>query len=243
MKNIPVAENVAIGLIPARGGSKSIPLKNVIPLAGNPMISYVIAAGKKARLLNNIYCSTDHESIATVCSDNGVEVLERPDRLGQDDTPVTDVILHVLETLAERDGIIPEIVVLLQPTSPFVLARHIDACIEALINNPGADSSQTVTPVIHNSHAFNQRVIEDGYVRFRFVKERKEAYNKQRKPKHYVFGNLVATRSRALLAGFDCFGHASIPVEIDREFSLDVDTLEDVDYATFLLESEKVDLS
>lgn len=242
MKKIPILEDVAIGLIPARGGSKSIPFKNIIPLAGNPMISYVIAAGKRATALSNIYCSTDHSAIAEICMAKGVDVIDRPGHLGQDDTPVTEVILHLLETLGKRDRVIPGMVALLQPTSPFLLPQHIDDCIEALKKDLKADSVQTITPVMHNFHAFNQRVVDKGYVQFRLLEERRVAYNKQLKPKHFVFGNLVVTRSRTLLEGRDCFGNLSVPIEISRQYALDVDTREDVDYASFLLESGKVRL-
>lgn len=240
MNNFTILEDTAIGLIPARGGSKSIPLKNIIPLAGNPMISYVIQAGKDSTTLSDIYCSTDHDDIAGVCKEAGIDVIDRPEHLGQDDTPVVEVIRHVLEVIGKRDGKIPGMVALLQPTSPFLLPQHIDDCIVALRDNNKADSSQTITPVIHNFHAFNQRVVEDGYVQFRFLEERHSAYNKQRKPKHFVFGNLVVTRSRSLLDGSDCFGNLSIPIEISREYALDVDTLEDVDYANYLIRQGKV---
>lgn len=239
---VPIDMDRAIGLIPARGGSKSIPLKNVALVAGRPLISYVIAAGHKARSLSALYCSTDHAAIAAASRDGGVEVLERPTSLGEDDTPVTKVILHVLETLARRDGRLPGLVALLQPTSPFVLPSHIDACVEALRDAALADSAQTVTPVIHNAHAYNQRVIEEGLVRFRFLEERCLAYNKQRKPKHYVFGNLVVSRTRSLLSGKDCFGDISVPVEIPRTYALDVDTAEDLDYARYLVETGRVDI-
>lgn len=235
-----IHDEVAIGLIPARGGSKSIPLKNLAPLGGQPMITYVMAAGVKAPCLSGVFCSTDHPDIASIAERGGVRVLRRPDALGQDDTPVTAVMIHVLETLASTQGFMPGMVALLQPTSPFLLAEHIEQCVAALRRRPDADSSQTITPVFHNAHAFNQRVVENGLVRFRFLEERHAAYNKQRKPKHYIFGNLVVTRSRALLAGKDCFGDVSVPVEIPRVYSLDIDTLEDLDYADYLVNRSKV---
>lgn len=238
----PIDDEVAIGLIPARGGSKSIPLKNLALLAGVPLIRFALDAGNKASLLTQTYCSTDHADIAKFCQDNGTEVIERPEHLGQDDTPVTAVMLHVLETLAKRSGRMPGMVALLQPTSPFLLPRHIDECIKALKAHPEADSAQTVTTVFHNAHAFNQRVIVDGKVRFRFLQERHAAYNKQRKPKHYIFGNVVATRARALLEGQDCFGNVSVPVEIPRVYALDIDTLEDLDYANFLIADKRIKL-
>jgi CMP-N-acetylneuraminic acid synthetase len=235
-----IDEGLAVGFIPARGGSKSIPLKNIAALAGKPLMTYVIDAGRRSQSLSGLYCSTDHPQIARVCREEGVEVLERPPELAEDDTPVGAVILHALERLAARLGRVPGIVALLQPTSPFLLPEHVDACIAALRLRDDADSAQTVTPVFHNAHAFNQRVVEDGLVRFRFAEERRAAYNKQRKPKHYLFGNLVVSRSRALLAGKDCFGDLSVAVEIPRAYAIDVDTAEDLDYASYLIQSGKV---
>lgn len=239
----PIDDETAIGLIPARGGSKSIPLKNLVPLAGVPLMRFVVDAGNKASTLERVYCSTDHTDIAGLCHDVGVAVIERPEHLGQDDTAVTAVMLHVLQTLAERSGRMPGMIALLQPTSPFLLPAHIDDCVEALRANPDADSAQTVSPVFHNAHAFNQRVIVDGRVAFRFLEERRAAYNKQRKPKHYTFGNVVVTRARALLEGQDCFGNISVPVEIPRIYALDVDTLEDLDYASFLVAEKRIKLN
>jgi CMP-N,N'-diacetyllegionaminic acid synthase len=236
-----IDEDAVIGLIPARGGSKSIPLKNLALVSGTPLIRFVIDAARHSSL-THIYCSTDHLAIAAACVEAGVEIIERPDALGQDDTPVTAVILHALETLAQRSGHISGMVVLLQPTSPFLLASHIDDCISALRARPEADSAQTITPVFHNAHAFNQRVVADGKVQFRFLEERRSAYNKQRKPKHFTFGNLVVTRSRSLLEGKDCFGDISIPVEIPRPYALDVDTPEDLDYASFLVTCGRIKL-
>lgn len=238
----PIDENSAIGLIPARGGSKSIPLKNLAPINGIPLIHFVMGAGLKASSLEQVYCSTDHAEIAKACSEGGVDVIERPEALGQDDTPVTEVMLHVLEALGQRTGRMPGMVALLQPTSPFLLPSHIDDCVAALRAHPDADSAQTITPVFHNAHAYNQRILNEGKVHFRFLEERRAAYNKQRKPKHYTFGNLVVTRARALLDGQDCFGNVSIPVEIQRAYALDVDTLEDLDYATFLVSSQRIEL-
>ena len=233
-----IAQGAAIGLIPARGGSKSIPLKNLVQIAGRPMISYVISAGQAATSLAGVLCSTDDARIAAVCRHAGVEVLDRPPSLAMDDSPVADVLRDVLTTIGERHGEIPEMIALLQPTSPLVLAEHIDSCVQALSRQPAADSAQTIVPVNHNSHAYNQRVVEDGVVRFRFIEERRAAYNKQRKPSHYLFGNVVVSRSASLLAGKDCFGELSVPVEIPRAYALDVDTLDDVAYAEFVIRTK-----
>jgi CMP-N,N'-diacetyllegionaminic acid synthase len=232
-----INENMVIGLIPARGGSKSIPLKNISELGGKPLIDFVIRAGLDTPSLCDMYCSTDHESIAKISQSSGVKVIDRPDEYSGDDAPVTQVILHALYEIKRLTSCMPGMVALLQPTSPFVQASHIEKCVSVLRDNRHADSAQTVSLIPHNLHALNQRIIEGPNVKFRYIGERQKAYNKQRKPKHYSFGNVVVTRSASLLRGSDCFGELSIPVEIPRLYSIDVDTQDDLAYANYLIDS------
>lgn len=242
MNNYNINENTAIGLIPARGGSKSIPLKNIVQICGRPLISYVIDAGKRAISLAKLYCSTDHDAIAEICKINRVEIIRRPDNLCQDDTPVVEVVRHAIDYLHENEGAIPGMIALLQPTSPFLTPGHINDCVEILKQDKKADSSQTIAQIQHNHHAFNQRIINDGYIQFRYLEERRLAYNKQRKPKHYIFGNLVVSRSKSILNGKDCFGDISIPLIISRNYTFDLDTKEDVEYAAYLIKEKKISL-
>lgn len=241
MTTAPILDtSTVLGVVPARGGSKSIPLKNLAEVGGRQLVAYMAAAARASRLVGEVVCSTDHAGIADAATRLGLRVDRRAPELAQDDTPITAVLVDLLHRLAAERGAVPWAVALLQPTSPFLRGRDIDACIEALRADPHAVSAQTVTPVLHNAHAFNQRVVEDGRVRFRFHEERAAAYNKQRKPKHYVFGNLVVTRAQALLEGSDCFGTTSAAVEIPRAYALDVDTPEDLDYADFLVRTGRL---
>jgi CMP-N-acetylneuraminic acid synthetase len=96
--------------------------------------------------------------------------------------------------------------------------------------------------VPHTHHAFNPRVVEDGRVRFRFAEERKRAYNKQRKPGFYAFGNVLVARSAALMDGADWFAEPSVAVEIPRPYDLDVDTADDLALAEALVTSGAVSL-
>ncbi|MCB1853192.1 MAG: acylneuraminate cytidylyltransferase family protein [Gammaproteobacteria bacterium] len=225
----------AIGLVPARGGSKSVFHKNIHPLAGWPLLRYVVEAGKASRL-GRLFCSTDDETIAATASDCGAVMAIRPAELATDDAPVAAVIIDFLRRLQEREEKLPWAVALLQPTSPFVLPEQIDHCLAALAADPHAQSVQTVALPPHNHHAFNQREISDGYVGFRFAHERKQAYNKQRKPKFYVFGNLVVTRTSRLLMDGNVFAEPSLPQIISATHSVDVDTPEDFAYAEYLIE-------
>lgn len=233
-----------LGLIPARGGSKSIPLKNLAKVGGLPMLSYVLSAADRCReCLDYVICSTDHDEIAQLCTSYGVTVDHRPSALCGDDVKVADVIRDILQRFDRYGPKIPEIVVLLQPTSPFVLPAQIERLVSLMHDHPEAMSAQTVTPVEHNYHAYNQRMVEGETVKFHFADLRERAYNKQRKPKLFRFGNLLATRSIALLEGGDCFAEPSLCFEIPRDYSLDVDGPDDLGLADFLVSSGRIDLS
>ena len=107
-----------LGVIPARGGSKDIPGKNLCLLRGRPLIEYTFDAAKGSRLLDRVILSTDDEAIAALGRAHGIEVpFVRPAHLAQDDTPMLDVLIHVLESL-RSEAYEPDCLVLLQPTSP-----------------------------------------------------------------------------------------------------------------------------
>ncbi len=228
-----------LGLIPARGGSKSIPYKNVVNLGGHPMLAYQVNAAQKCRSIDRVLCSTDDEKIARTARDYGAEINDRPVALARDDTNIIDVIVELLETL-KGEGYEPFAVALLQPTSPFLLPEHIDTCCDLLINDPAAMSVQTIASFSHNFHAYNQREVEDGHVRFHFQKEREACYNKQTKPHFYVFGNLVVTKTSALLETRQVFAQPSLAHEIPYAYALDVDGPEDFEMAEFYIENGKV---
>lgn len=231
-----------LGIIPARGGSKSIPLKNIVSLNDRPLISYVISAGGKCSAIDRLLCSTDDEKIADICKGYGVEVMKRPDELSGDLVPVIDVLTDILNRLKKEEAYMPFAVALLQPTSPFVLPEHIDRCVELLRGDPSAGSVQTIAKLPHNHHAFNQRELSSGAVSFRFPKEREACYNKQKKPEFYAFGNLVVTRTSSLLEGKGVFAVPSLGSEIDPYYALDLDGPGDLELAEWYIRERKVKL-
>src|ERR671938_1982216 len=116
-----------LGLIPARGGSTGIPGKNLAPLCGRPLLAWTVGAACAARSLDRVFVSTDSEEIAATARDLGADVLERPAELARDEVPMRDVLLHALEELGR-----PEVLVLLQPTSPLRRAEHVDEAVAVL---------------------------------------------------------------------------------------------------------------
>jgi CMP-N,N'-diacetyllegionaminic acid synthase len=228
----------ALGVVPARGGSKSILRKNLALLGGRPLLDYGVHAAQAAGVLSRIICSTDDAEIADRASHLGIDVDARPAALGQDDTPVAAVVRELLERMPAP----PDIVVLIQPTSPFLLPAHVATVVALLRDQPQLQSAQTIVACPHNSHAWNQRIVDDGIVAFRYKAERERAYNKQGKPKHFLFGNLVAARTQALRDGLSFFAEPSGAAEIARPYDLDVDGLDDLALAEALLASGRVAL-
>jgi CMP-N,N'-diacetyllegionaminic acid synthase len=228
MKKYTIQKGVCWGFIPARGGSKSIPLKNIATFCGKPLMDYCINAAKHCNGLDKIICSTDSIDIERYCNLSNIEVHNRPKELSGDDVDIKDVIDDFLRSIDLMNGKIPEMIALIQPTSPFVLPEHIDSCIKALDDDQKAGSSQTIAPCPHNSHAYNQRVVDkEGYVRFRFEEYRKESYNKQKKPIHYLFGNVLVFRTLSMLEQQSVFPTPSSAVEIEISYAFDADGPED----------------
>jgi CMP-N,N'-diacetyllegionaminic acid synthase len=142
----------ALGIIPARGGSKSVPRKNLHPLCGRPLIAWTIGPSLRAKRLDRVIVSTDDAEIAEVARGLGAEVpFLRPAAFAADDTPDLPVFQHALAALREREGYVPDAIVHLRPTQPMRTAAEIDAVVD-LWARSGADCVKSVRPV--NEHPF-----------------------------------------------------------------------------------------
>jgi CMP-N,N'-diacetyllegionaminic acid synthase len=140
----------AIAVIPARGGSKGIPRKNIVPFAGKPLICYTIEAALRSRYLKRVIVSTDDADIAKVATDCGAEApFLRPPNLSQDYTPSVSVLKHAVNIIEESQGSLCNFVVLLQPTSPLRSEKYIDLAIEKMLET-SADSVISVCEVRHH---------------------------------------------------------------------------------------------
>jgi CMP-N,N'-diacetyllegionaminic acid synthase len=137
----------ALGVIPARGGSKSVPRKNLHPLCGRPLIAWTIGPSLRAKRLDRVIVSTDDPEIAGVARSLGAEVpFLRPPELAADDTPDLPVFQHALAALRERDGYVPDAIVHLRPTQPMRTAGEIDAVVAQWAAS-GADCVKSIRPV------------------------------------------------------------------------------------------------
>ena len=228
-------------LVPARGGSRSITLKNLATLGGRPLLDYGIAAAKASPRLQRIVCSTDSEPIAARARALGIDVTPRPSHLATDEAKVDDVAREFLASQPAVDR--PDLIILIQPTSPFVLPSQIADLVDLLQARPDAASVHNVARVTHNHHAWNQRTLDtDGRVSFLFAAERKSARQKQQKPPLCVFGNLIAARTDALLRGEGFYAEPAYALAVDPPYDFDVDGPHDLEAAEALLASGAVRL-
>jgi CMP-N,N'-diacetyllegionaminic acid synthase len=151
-----------LALIPARGGSKSIPRKNIMPLAGKPMIAYSIEHAQKSHHINRIIVTTDDEEIAQISRKWGAEVpFMRPKEFAQDHSPDIDAFRHALQWLDENERYIPDMVVHLRPPGPVRRVDLIDRAIEKLQSEPEADALRSVS-VAHQTPFKMWMFNEDG---------------------------------------------------------------------------------
>ncbi len=133
-----------LAIIPARGGSKRLPHKNILDFAGKPLITWTIMSAKNSRYIDNIIVSSDKNKILALAKSMGVDVVKRPEELSRDETTSFDVVKHAIDNIKRHDYII-----LLQPTSPLRTSQHIDESIGFLVEKE-ADAVISVCEVEHS---------------------------------------------------------------------------------------------
>lgn len=235
-----MTDSQVLALIPARGGSKSIPRKNIRPLAGFPLIAYSIAAGLAAETVTRVLVSTDDEEIAAIARHYGAETpFLRPAEFSQDQTPDLPVFQHALQWLEEHEGWQPEIVVQLRPTSPFRRVMHIDQAVYRLLERPDADAVRTVCVPFQNPYKM-WRIQADGLMQPLVDIGVPEPYNMPRQALPEVYwqtGYVDAAWSDTILQKKSMTGERILPLVIDPSEWIDIDSADDWRRAERLLES------
>ncbi len=226
-----------LGIIPARGGSKTLPRKNLYPLGGKPLIKYTFDAAKRSKYLSRIILTSDDEEIALLGRQNGIEVpFIRPADLARDDTPTLPVIQHAVDYLEKTEGYSPGILVILQPTSPLRKSRHIDEAVELLINT-GASSVVSVVEVPHQYNPVSLMRVKDGRLVPFLEGEGTRILRKQDKPKVYARNGaaVYVVRRETLIKQNSLFGRDCRPLVMSYEESVDIDSVFDLQIAEMLL--------
>lgn len=221
-----------LGLIPARGGSKGIPRKNIRPLKGKPLIYFTIDAALASKYLDRIIVSTDSEEIAQIARKANAEVpFIRPTDLAQDTTPMYDVIVHTIREM-EKNNWMPDILVLLQPTSPFRTVAHIDEAIE-VFQKSSASCLISVKRAKENPHWMKS--IKNGFLQ-PFLEDKPFIDSRQALPEiYYPNGAIFIWKTNYLLSSTQQFPEDSVPYEMDEITSIDLDDPVDWQYAEFLM--------
>jgi CMP-N-acetylneuraminic acid synthetase len=216
----------ALGIVPARGGSKGVPGKNVRLLNGQPLIAYTAEAARESGVLDRVVLSTDSEEIADVGRAYGLEVpFMRPGDLAGDETPMLPVVQHAIQTLAEA-GWTADVIVLLQPTSPLRQPSHIRDAV-ARLRSSNADSVVTVVELPrHLSPDYVMRI--DGGVLKPFLPEGVRVTRRQdARPAYSRDGTVYACWRETIERFGNIYGERCEPLVIDAGESLSIDSSED----------------
>jgi N-acylneuraminate cytidylyltransferase len=232
-----------LALIPARGGSKSIPRKNIRSFAGHPLIAYSIAAGLAAECVTRLILSTDEEEIAAIARAYGAETpFLRPGELSQDNTPDLPVFQHALRWLEENEGYRPEILVQLRPTSPLRRVWHIDQSIYQLLAHPEADAIRTVCEPFQNPFKMWQ-IDPEGFMKPLIHAQYQEAYNMPRQLLPEVYwqtGYVDAAWRDTILEKSSMTGKRILPLVIPACDWIDIDSADDWRRAERMLEGGEI---
>ncbi len=237
---MPVNNPKVLAVIPARGGSKGVPRKNIRMVGGKPLIAYTIDAALAVKnRLHRLIVSTDDAEIAAMAQDYGAEVpFMRPVDLGGDKVPMVPVLKHAIQTIEELDGIKLEWVLLLQPTCPFRAPEDILAALE-LAAAGGCDSVISVVRVLAHHPILMKKIENDSLLPF-MIEEiegtRRQDYNP---PAYMRNGSIYLTRRDNLMNNNSIWGKVIRPYIMPEERSVNVDSEMDMKLVEYMLQDRQ----
>lgn len=228
-----------LAIIPARGGSKGIPRKNIRSFAGHPLISWSIAAAKQSRLVTRVIVSTDDEEIADLARRLGANVpFLRPAELAQDTSMDFPLFEHALNWLKENEKYQPEILIQLRPTSPIRPADMVDTAVQLILDHPEAHSVRGVIPSGQNPYKM-WRIDENLYMRpLLTVEGVAEPFNSPRQnlpPTYWQTGHIDVIRATTILKLKSMSGKVILPYVVAPAFAVDIDGPRDWQRAEWLV--------
>lgn len=222
-------EKTFLAIIPARGGSKRLPGKNVRPIAGKPMIVWSIEAALKCKYIDMLLVTSDDQEILDLAHDHGAECLQRPLYLSTDEAGTADVIMHAVDSLSRKY----DYIVLMQPTSPLRTAAHVEEAIEELVRK-SSDSIVSVTKTEH-SPLWSNVLPSDGSMK-EFLRKDIVGKRSQDLDTYYrLNGALYIIETKKFLATKSLFSEKSYAYVMPEEVSVDIDTIYDFIYAEAII--------
>lgn len=224
-------------IIPARGGSKGLPGKNIKKLKDKHLIGYTIEAAKKSKYVNRIVVSTDDTNIAEISKIYGAEIpCMRPSSLSGDTSPTIDSVVHMIKYLEENEKYSPDYIMLLQCTSPLRTSDHIDAAVEELFKSKYDGIVSVCEAEVHPywTNIFNGDKLEP------FIKTDKAVTRRQDLPKVYRLNGAIYLIKKDILLKEKTFQpHNLTGFIMDEYSSVDIDTKFDFKIAELLLEMKE----
>jgi N-acylneuraminate cytidylyltransferase/CMP-N,N'-diacetyllegionaminic acid synthase len=229
---------MVLAIIPARAGSKSIKNKNIVLLGGIPLIAYSITTAKKCNKIDKVIVSTDSHKIADIAKSYGADVpFLRPAKLATDNSPTILTIKHAIEFL-ERKGQNYETIIILQPTSPLRKIEDIKKSLK-LLNQPNTDSVVSVCIAEHNPY-YVMKEIKENYIR-PVIEPKQKIYCRQSAPKVYrLNGSIYTVKRDVIMKKNDDITDKTRPLIMPREYSIDIDSKEDLLFAELILKRIRI---
>lgn len=223
-----------LGIIPARGGSKRLPRKNILDLAGKPLIVWTIEASLKSRYIDKTIVTSDDDEILAISEKYGASVIKRPQELASDTATTFDAIKHTIDNMEKYDYI-----VLLQPTSPLRNEKHIDEAIE-LLEEKNADAVISVCEMEH-SPLWSNTLPEDNNMS-NFLRDDIKNKRSQDLPTYYrLNGAIYICNINRMIKEKTMFLKDNIyAYKMDRKSSVDIDEEIDFDIAKTIIETKKI---
>jgi len=234
-----VTRGGVLAIVPARGGSKGVPRKNLRLLGDHPLIAWSIAAGQAASLVDRVLVTTDDPEIRETAQAYGAETpFLRPAELAQDDTTDWPVFDHALAWLAEHEGYEPSLVVHLRPTSPLRLTADIDRAV-ALIDEGGdeADSVRGVCQPFQNPFKM-WRIGDSGFLEPLIALDMPEPFNQPHQrlpPVYWQAGYIDVIRTRTIREQRSMTGRRIRPLHLSKDSWVDIDTEANLAFAVVLI--------
>lgn len=215
-----------LGFIPARGGSKGIPDKNIYPTAGKPLIAWTIESAKKSAYLDDVYVSTNDESIAQVSSFFGAHVIERPNELATDSATTISAVMHAIKVLKEQ-GKEYDYIMILQPTCPLRTAEQIDACIRQAVDN-NQESVVSVHAITHYPFLIRHIDQDETGSRLNRILPFSSTIRRQDAPIPYYVDGVLYLHKTSILSANTSLNDATHGFVIDSATSMDINTLDEL---------------
>ena len=227
-----INNKTVLGIILARGGSKRLPNKNILPLAGIPLIGWTINAGLNSKYIDELIVSSDSHDILNIAKQMGSKVQLRPNEFSTDESSSFSSVKYVIKSLKKNF----EYIILLQPTSPFRNKNHIDESIELIISKK-ADGIISVCKEKHSSSLIN--ILPENKDMSRFLKNiKKVGESKKRSDFFKLNGAIYLCKTKKLLEQETFFLKEKIfAYEMKRKYSIDIDIKLDFEFANYLAES------